>query len=142
MDPQMAATNPDIITIKRVLICIFIVLMAQVLFVAQDVVMPMVLGLLIALTLRPVVRFAEKRGIPAGISAFLIIIILAAGLGSGTYSLSGPVSDLVSSAPRTAIKIKAKFAQYRDEIKAVKDASDQVQTLTHRFFMSAAVSKS
>ncbi len=130
MDAQTPLTNPDITTIKRVLIGIFIVIVAQVLFVAQDVVMPMVLGLLIALTLRPIVRFAEKRGIPSGISAFVIIVVLAGGLGFGAYSLSGPVSNLVASAPETGIQIRAKFAEYRDEIKAVKDASDQVQTLT------------
>ncbi|KGF67755.1 hypothetical protein LL06_20650 [Hoeflea sp. BAL378] len=130
MDAQTPLPQQDLTTIKRVLIGIFIVLVAQVLFVAQDVVMPMVLGLLIAQTLRPVVRFAEKRGIPAAISAFLIIVFLAGGLGVGAYSLSGPISDLVSSAPETGLKIREKFAEYRDEIAAVKEASEQVETLT------------
>lgn len=129
MDLQTPLSHPDLTTIKRVLVGIFIVLVAQVLFVAQDVVMPMVLGLLIAQTLRPVVRFAEKRGIPSGISAFLIIVFLAGGLGFGAYSLSGPISDLVSSAPETGLKIREKFAEYRDEIAAVKMASEQVETL-------------
>ncbi|MDF1608555.1 AI-2E family transporter [Hoeflea sp. YIM 152468] len=129
MNSQTALTTSDTTTIKRVLIGIFIVLMAQVLFVAQDVVMPMVLGVLIALTLRPVVRFAEKRGIPSGISAVLIILFLAGGLGFGAYSLSGPVTDLISSAPETGVRIRAKFAEYRDEIAAVKEASEQVETL-------------
>lgn len=129
MKSQPSLSNPDITTIKRVLIGIFIVIVAQVLFVAQDVVMPMVLGVLIALTLRPVVRFAEKRGIPAGVSAVLMIVLLAGGLGFGAYSLSGPITDLISSAPETGIKIRAKFAEYRDEIEAVKEASEQVETL-------------
>jgi len=129
MDAQTPFTNPDLTTIKRVLIGIFLVIIAQVLFVAQDVVMPMVLGVLIALTLRPVVRFAEKRGIPAGISALLMIVCLAGGLGFGAYSLSGPITDLVASAPETGIKIREKFAEYRDEIEAVKEASEQVETL-------------
>lgn len=130
MDTQTPLANTDLTIIKRILIGIFIVLVAQVLFVAQDVVMPIILGVLIAQTLRPVVRFAEKRGIPSPLAAFLIIVALAGGLGFGAYSLSGPVSDLISSAPETGSKIKAKFAEYRDEIEAVKDASDQVQTLT------------
>lgn len=132
MDSQTSLTNHEITTIKRVLIGIFIVIVAQVLFVAQDVVMPMVLGLLIALTLRPVVRFAEKRGIPAGVSALLIIVFLASGLGFGAYSLSGPVTNLISSAPETGVKIRAKFAEFRDEIDAVKEATEQVETLTQR----------
>ena len=138
MKSQTTLTNPDIATIKRVLIGIFIVIVAQVLFVAQDVVMPMVLGVLIALTLRPVVRFAEKQGIPSGISAVLIIVVLAGGLGFGAYSLSGPVTDLISSAPETAIKVRAKFAEYRDEIEAVKEASEQVETLAQGTGTAAA----
>lgn len=138
MVSQPPLSNPDIATIKRVLIGIFIVIVAQVLFVAQDVVMPMVLGVLIALTLRPVVRFAEKRGIPAGISAVLMIVMLAGGLGFGAYSLSGPVTDLISSAPETGIKIRAKFAEYRDEIEAVKQASEQVETLAQGTDSNAA----
>ncbi|MBC7283544.1 AI-2E family transporter [Hoeflea sp.] len=130
MDLRTPLPQPDLTTIKRVLIGIFIVLVAQVLFVAQDVVMPMVLGLLIAQTLRPIVRFADKRGINSAISAFLIIVFLAGGLGVGAYSLSGPISDLVSSAPETGLKIREKFAEYRDEIAAVKEASEQVETLT------------
>lgn len=130
MDPQTPLSNPELTTINRVLIGIFIVLIAQVFFVAQDVVMPMVLGILIAQTLRPIVRFAEKRRVPPAISAFLIIVFLAGGMGFGAYSLSGPVSDLISSAPETGLKIREKFAEYRGEIEAVKDASDQVQTLT------------
>lgn len=129
MDVQSPLGNSEITTIKRVLIGIFFVMMAQVLFVAQVVVMPMVLGLLIALTLRPVVRFAEKRGIPAGLSAVLVILSLAGGLGFGAYSMSGPITDLIASAPETGVKIRAKFAEYRDEIEAVKEASEQVETL-------------
>ncbi|MDP3523099.1 MAG: AI-2E family transporter [Hoeflea sp.] len=129
MDLPAPLPNPDQTTIKRVLIGIFIVLVAQVLFVAQDVVMPMVLGLLIAQTLRPVVRFAEKRGLPSGISAFLIVVSLAGALGFGAYSLAGPISDLVSSAPETGVKIREKFAEYRDQIAAVKEASEQVEEL-------------
>jgi len=83
MDLPTPLSQLELTTIKRVLICIFLVLVAQVLFVAQDVVMPIILGLLIAQTLRPVVRFAEKRGIPSVISAFLIIVLVAGGLGFG-----------------------------------------------------------
>jgi predicted PurR-regulated permease PerM len=138
METQTPLASSDIATIKRVLIGIFIVMVAQVLFVAQEVVMPMVLGVLIALTLRPVVRFADRRGVPSGISAVLIIVFLASGLGFGAYSLSGPVTDLIASAPETGSKIRAKFAEYRDEIEAVKEASEQVETLAQGAETSAA----
>ena len=121
--------HTDLVVIRRILTGIFLILAAYAIFVAQDVIMPIVLGFLIALTLRPVVRAAEARGIPAPVTAVLIVPLVTAVIGIGAYSLSGPVSELVASAPRVGRQLEIKFAEYRDEIKAVQDASEQVEKI-------------
>ena len=121
--------HTDLVVIKRILTGIFLILAAYAIFIAQDVIMPIVLGFLIALTLRPVVRAAEARGVPAPVTAVLIVPLVTAVIGVGAYSLSGPVSELVASAPRVGRQLEIKFAEYRDEIKAVQDASEQVEKI-------------
>lgn len=121
----------DLVAIKRILAGILLVLAAYAIYLAQDVVMPIVLGFLIALTLRPIVRTGETRGIPAVLTAALVVPLVAAIIGIGAYSLSGPVAELVASAPRIGRQLEVKFAEYRDEIEAVQQASKEVEKIAN-----------
>lgn len=60
---------------------------------AREVPVPIVLGVMLAPTLSPVIRAAERIGLPPPLSAATLILALAAPTGIGGYGMSGPVSD-------------------------------------------------
>ncbi len=92
--------------------------------------MPVVLGLLIALTLSPVVRFLQSLKIPAPVGALLVVVLSASLLYAGISTLSKPVSDLIDSLPTVGQRISDHIRPYQDTLDELSQAGDQVQDLT------------
>ena len=63
-------------SIRVALLGIFLILLVGLVFFARDFLLPVVLALLLALTLSPIVRFMQKRGVAAPISALFIVLIV------------------------------------------------------------------
>ncbi len=114
--------------IRLTFICM--ILGFSVLYVARDFFMPIILGLLIALTLRPIMRWFEKRRVPSALAAFLMVPSLAVFIGFGIYSVSGPFIEMVQSGPEMAQQLKSKFQTLMPQLKAVQEASESVEQFT------------
>jgi predicted PurR-regulated permease PerM len=106
---------------------IFILLLFWSISLAEVVIMPIVLGFLIALTLSPVVRSFGRMGVPAPVSA--IVLVFAFGLFAGTsvYFLSGPAGDLMDEVPRIRFELREKMDSVKDHIEKVQQASEDMQ---------------
>ncbi len=106
---------------------IFILLLFWSISLAEVVIMPIVLGFLIALTLSPVVRSLGRMGVPAPVSA--IVLVFAFGLFAGTsvYFLSGPAGDLMDEVPRIRFELREKMDSVKDHIEKVQQASEDMQ---------------
>lgn len=115
--------------IHRTLILIAFMLAANVLYFGRDLIMPLVLGLLLAMTLSPVVRSLSRYRIPAPVVSCLMIGIAGLVVVLGTYSLSDSISDLVDSAPKVKEKIEQRLLDYREPIETAKQASGQLEEL-------------
>lgn len=113
-------------SIRVALLGIFLILLVGLVFFARDFLLPVVLALLLALTLSPIVRFLQKRGIAPPISALFIVLIVLSIFCAGVFSLSGPVADWVSQAPEISRKLQGKLAALRSPVNAVVQASEQV----------------
>ena len=72
--------------IRRSIIFIVTVLGAGVAYFARDLMLPLTLAFLLALTLRPIVRYFERRGVPATISATVLVAIVIGTFASGISS--------------------------------------------------------
>lgn len=131
MDAMVQFSQSSLTTIRRILAAILLVLTAQAIYVAQDVIMPIVLGFLFALTLRPIVRTAERRGIPPGVCAAVLVPFVALTIAFAIWPLRGPFADLIASAPEIGRQLEVKFADYRDEFKAVQDATKKVEEIAN-----------
>ena len=107
-----------------------IVLVCAALYFGRQFFLPIVLGLLIALTLTPIVRWLKRRGVPTGLSAVCIVLALAAVLAAGGYLLSGPVSDWIARAPGVAQEVEARLAKLRGSVAAVAEAGKAVDQLS------------
>jgi len=106
------------------------VLIAVAVYFAKDLLLPIVLGMLIALTLSPVRRWMSRRGLPAGIAATILIVGLGSSVGTVGYLMSGPVSTLVADAPSMGRTLQRRMKGVKETVDAVKDASKQVEEIT------------
>ena len=109
---------------------IFLLLLVAGIAYARDFLMPVVLGFLLALVFSPVRRFLERRGIPASVSALLIVGSLVALLASGLLLLAGPVQGWIEDAPEMARELEWKTRSLFGGAKAVIEAGQTVDEVT------------
>jgi predicted PurR-regulated permease PerM len=94
---------------------------------AQEIFIPIVLGLLFAALFRPVVRVLSRSQIPAPATATLVVLICLGVFGTSVFLLFRPVKAWVSEAPRTLAAARGKLDELRRPIKQVSRAVEQVQ---------------
>ncbi|MCV0395040.1 MAG: AI-2E family transporter [Rhizobiaceae bacterium] len=129
--PQPSYPGPAMPTLVRVsIVGLFLMSAVVALYFARDFFMPVVLAFLFALTLAPIVRFLGKRGIPAALSATLLVVAATAGLGVLGYVMSGPVATLVDDAPRIGRELQQKLAELREPVDHIVRASDELEEAT------------
>ena len=121
----------DIKTIKGLLVGIFILLAAGTLYFARDLFLPVVIGILLALTVSPLVRGAARLGIPAPVSAFVLVATAAGAMLGGAYLLSAPISTMISDAPEIGQQLRYKLAGLLRALEDVQSAGDQMEGLAN-----------
>lgn len=63
-------------SIRVALLGIFLILFLGFIYFARDFLLPVVIAFLLALTLSPIVRFLQKRGVAPPFSALVIVVIV------------------------------------------------------------------
>lgn len=111
--------------IRKLLFGIFLILVAQVVYFAQDIVMPLVLGILVAFTLSPLVRLGRRIGVPEWFSALLVMAGFGMTVAMVIYSLSGPFTDLVNSAPQIKASLSEKLSTIQGHLQSLQRASEE-----------------
>lgn len=89
---------------------IFLLLVGGVLYVGRSILLPVFAAGVVALTLAPVVRFAQKRGISPWITALAIVAFAFAALAIAATAMAGPVSEWISRAPEIGTTIKQRLS--------------------------------
>lgn len=101
---------------------------------AQSFVITMLLGVLLAYTLNPVVKWLEYIKIPRVIGSSLVIVFLIVSIGFAGFTLRGQVQSIISKLPEVSAKLTAAFASKRGEpltnIQKVQIAASQVENAT------------
>jgi predicted PurR-regulated permease PerM len=106
---------------------LFIAVIAAMYF-ARDFLLPVVLALFIAITLRPGIRLLAKHSIPPWLAASIFVIVLViAGL-SAFYLLSGPVASWIGQAPQLSQTFSEKFSGLRSSLDALTNLSEKLQS--------------
>ncbi len=124
-DPKATPVESHLPKIRKLLFGIFLILVAQVFYFAQDVVMPLVLGILVALTLSPLVRLGRRIGIPEWISAAVVMTAFGLAVLFVGYLLSGPFTELVNSAPQIKAAVSDKLAAVQHHLESLQRASEE-----------------
>lgn len=118
--------------VQSAIIGLFILAFFAVLYLAQALFIPVTLAFLFALVLSPVVRAFRKRGIPEAVTAALLVLVMAAVVSGGIYTLSGPISKWVANAPEIALQLRYKLSRLREPLEEVKKAQKQVEQATQQ----------
>lgn len=114
---------------NRLLAAIVVLMTLSALYFAKDVILPAVLGFMLALTLGPWVRALSRRGVPAALSAAVFIIGFSALVGAGILLLGGSVASWFDEIPRISFELREKLRGLTESMDAVQDASKQVEDL-------------
>lgn len=109
---------------------IFLLAFIYALHFARDFFMPVVLAFLLALTLSPMVRFMGKRGIPAALSATILVLVAFSAIGITGYLLSAPVVQLISDAPSIGRQVTERLSEIRKPFEHLLGVFQQVEQLT------------
>jgi predicted PurR-regulated permease PerM len=88
------------------------------LYVARSVVLPVLCAIVVGMTLGPTVDFAERRGVPAWLSALAVVVIVIGAINVAAVTLAGPTADLVKRAPEIAAAVKTKLHIFDSPIEA------------------------
>ena len=88
---------------------LFVFACLAVMYVAHEVILPIVLALVLKLLLQPLVRLGERIHIPRALGALVaILLLLGVFIGLGAV-LSGPASDWVRNAPAAWQKLQDQY---------------------------------
>jgi predicted PurR-regulated permease PerM len=114
----------DARTIFLGILCLIAVLAC--LYVAQDIVVPVVLALVLKLLLQPLVGLLERLHMPRPAGALLALaVLLSVFVGLGML-LSSPAAQWVSQLPQTWPQLQQQFAFIRDPVEHVQRTFDQM----------------
>lgn len=103
-----------------------------VLYLARDVILPIVAALILSLVFLPLVRGLKKMFIPAPLGAGLVVLALLAGLVGGIYNLADPASEWLDKAPKSLREIDSKLRSVTGSVSSVANATAQVQDITEK----------
>lgn len=100
------------------------------LYVAQSLVLPVIMAFLLSLVFSPVVRTLAQFRIPRSITALTIVLGLSASVIAGIYGLSGPVSGWIDEAPQIEQRLRLRLADLSEPLDKLRDAQQQVAEAT------------
>jgi predicted PurR-regulated permease PerM len=111
-DPQPVSSVGDIWSSagRAAMIGIFLLLFVAFLYFGRAILLPIFAAAIVALTLGPVVKAANRRGISPWITALLIVLLCLGALSIAATALAGPVSEWIGRAPEIGATIRQKLS--------------------------------
>lgn len=87
----------------------------------QSVLIPIVIGVLVAYALNPFVSTLARVKIPRSVGAALVLLLFVGLLGVGTYTLSGQALEIVKQVPEAAQRIRERVKRGVSDRGAIGD---------------------
>jgi predicted PurR-regulated permease PerM len=122
-DEMPLPTNPTTIFLGG----LFVLSLLAVLYVAAELILPLVLAVVLKLFLQPLVRLLERAHIPRGIAAALSVLVLLAGFAGTISMLAGPAASWAGKLPDAIPQLRDKLAILHGPIDAMQSMVRQLQ---------------
>jgi predicted PurR-regulated permease PerM len=101
-----------------------------VLYVASEIILPLVLAIVLKLLLQPPVRFLERIHIPRCIGAILTVLLVLAVFGGMISMLAGPATTWAGKLPEALPKLQDSLSFLKRPIETIQDMMHQFDSLT------------
>jgi predicted PurR-regulated permease PerM len=92
------------------IIGIFLLLFGAFLYFGRPIVLPVLAAAVLALTLAPLIKAAQRAGIPTWVTAIVILLVGFGALSFAAMSLAKPVSEWIARAPEIGASLRDKLA--------------------------------
>ena len=125
---------PDAVTSLHIrsiaLTGIFLLLVLYTLKLASTFFIPVVLALLLSFLFASTIRTLQAFWIPAPLGAVLVVGCLVGAVAFGVYRLALPARDWMSKLPEAARQIESKLKDFKQSVREVTKAGQEVDRLT------------
>jgi predicted PurR-regulated permease PerM len=118
------STAQDLRTIFQGILCVIALLAC--LYIARDIVLPVVLALVLKLLLQPLVTLLERLHVPKAAGAMIALAVLLSIFIILGMLLSSPAARWVSELPQTWPQLQQKFAFLKEPIEQVQSLLDRM----------------
>lgn len=112
------------------LIVLMTIAVLGVMYIARDVIVPVVVAVMLALLLRPALRRMKKWQIPNGVSALVLVGATVAVFVASVWSLAGQAQAWLAQAPQTLQRVKSMIPTGEGPIGDIKKTTDAINELT------------
>ena len=120
----------NLTSIRRSLQFLVLVALCATAYFARDLILPILLGFLLALTLSPVVRGLYRAGVPHAASAFVLVSATALLIFVIVGASAGTVAVWSDELPRMGQDIQQKLRPMSDAVADMRDATAEVEEMT------------
>ncbi|SER71091.1 Predicted PurR-regulated permease PerM [Tranquillimonas rosea] len=127
---QVGITRRRLRNIERLLWGIFLLAAFTAIYFSRNMLLPLVLAILIALTLSPAVRALRRLGVPRMISAVALVASIVVGSLALGWGMSGPLTTMMEEAPTIGTRLERRLAGVSDSFQQMKEATEEVQKIT------------
>ena len=107
----------------------FVILLLGALYYARGFVLPIFIAALVTLAFSPTVRRLRRRGVPAPVSAALVVLLIGGSLAGVSYVIADPVAEMVDAAPRVVATLRERFDGMRGPLAKITELQKQAETL-------------
>ncbi|MGY3438058.1 MULTISPECIES: AI-2E family transporter [unclassified Marinovum] len=115
--------------IRILLNCIFLLIAFSSIYYAKDLILPVVLGVLLTLTMSPVVRAARRAGIAPPLTAVALVLAIAVAGVFATYILGGVIGSWIDDAPEISRQLKSRLSSIIQSVESVQSASEEMEKM-------------
>lgn len=114
---------------SKALTGLFIIALFFALYLARQILLPVILALLFGLLLSPVVRGLRRLHIKTPIASALVVFSLLGLAGTGFYLLAEPASAWLERAPSLIERLEARLSPLRRQVEEVSETAEEVGDL-------------
>jgi predicted PurR-regulated permease PerM len=109
---------------------LFVLAVFYTLYIARDLVMPIVLALMLALVLSPVIGMLGRVYVPKVAAALMVVLFLCGSVGAVGYALYAPVVGWFQGASYNFYIIESKLGVLKKSVEDVKKATAEAERMT------------
>ena len=126
-DRTIAVKHDFPLAVKAGVIGTFLLLFIGALYYARGFVLPLVMACLLTLTLSPVVSRLSRLGVPAVISALLLVGAVGGAVGAASIFFSGSISQMATEMPDTIQTVRHRLEFLKRPIATLNKAGADIE---------------